>query len=291
MSKQSFIKKAIMTVTTLAMLAGCAPAATTTTAGTTGSGTTAAGTTAASAVKNDWDKIKERGYIIVGLDDTFVPMGFKDEAGKLVGFDIDMAKEAMKRMGIEVRFQSIDWILKETELNSGKIDLIWNGYTISDARKEMVNFSEPYMDGRHVLVVPNNSTIKAAADMAGKTIATQNASTGLDILNNTGVSPTLKGSAPILYDSFNDAFMDVISGRIDGLVGDEIMVQYVLKQKNIIDQYRVIEIPGDVYQNGIGVRKTDTELLKKLDETINSMKEDGTAAKISETWFGTNIVK
>lgn len=268
--KKGFIKKAAILIMAMAAMAGC-------------SGNT--------AQKNDFEKLKEKGYITVGLDDTFVPMGFKNEKGELVGFDIDMAKEAARRMGIEVKFQSIDWILKETELNSGKIDMIWNGYTISEERKKMVNFSEPYMDGRHILIVPKDSSVMKFEDIEGKSIATQNASTGLDILNNKGIASKLKGGEPVLYDSFNDAFMDLTSGRIEGLVGDEIMVMYVLKQKNAVDQYKVIPIEGENYENGVGVRKSDTELLKKLNEALNAMKKDGTAAKISNEWFGTNIVK
>lgn len=283
MRKTSILKSMAIGLMAMTIMAGCSqPAATT---------TGASGATTAAGSSTDWAKIKERGYIIIGLDDTFVPMGFKDESGNLIGFDIDMAKEATKRMGIEPRFQSIDWILKETELNSGKIDLIWNGYTISDERKEKVNFTDSYMEARQVLVVPVDSPIKDAAGMAGKTIATQNASTGVDILNTTGIGKTLKGGEPILYDSFNDAFMDMMSKRIEGLVGDEIMIQYVLTQKKILDQYKIIEISTDKYENGVGVRKSDPELLKVLNETINAMKADGTAAKLSETWFGTNIVK
>ena len=81
-----------------------------------------------SKLENSNDKyseIKGKGVVVVGLDDTFAPMGFKDEKGETVGFDVDLAKEVFKRTGLEVKFQPIDWSMKETELNSGNIDVIW----------------------------------------------------------------------------------------------------------------------------------------------------------------------
>src|SRR5690554_4241334 len=104
-----------------------------------------------------WAELEDRGSIIVGLDDTFVPMGFRDNNGNLVGFDVDMAKEAISRMGMEVEFQPIDWNLKEQELDSGNIDLIWNGYSITNERKEKVNFTKPYLDNLQIIVSLSDS--------------------------------------------------------------------------------------------------------------------------------------
>jgi len=87
-----------------------------------------------------WAEIEERGYFIVGLDDTFAPMGFRDNDGNLVGFDVDLAKAVSEKLGVEVRFQPIDWDAKVLELNSGNIDMIWNGLTITDSRKEEMSF-------------------------------------------------------------------------------------------------------------------------------------------------------
>ena len=95
-----------------------------------------------------YDQIVERGYIIMGLDDTFAPMGFRDEKNEIVGFDVDLAKEVFARLDLEVKFQPIDWTMKETELNSGNIDLIWNGYTITEERKQKVSFTKPYLKNR-----------------------------------------------------------------------------------------------------------------------------------------------
>lgn len=115
-----------------------------------------------------WSKIEERGSIIVGLDDTFVPMGFKDNSGNLTGFDVELAKEAGQRMGLKVEFQPVDWNLKEQELDSGNIDLIWNGYSISEERLKKVSFTEPYLDNRQVIVVSSSSDVNEKEDLKGR---------------------------------------------------------------------------------------------------------------------------
>ena len=79
--------------------------------------------------------------IVVGLDDNFPPMGFRDEKNELVGFDIDLAKEAAKRLGASVTFKPIDWNAKEAELNGKRIDVLWNGLTITEERKANILFT------------------------------------------------------------------------------------------------------------------------------------------------------
>jgi polar amino acid transport system substrate-binding protein len=117
-----------------------------------------------------WDDIKEKNELVIGIDDTFVPMGFRDEKDNIVGFDIDLAKEVTKELGIKAKFQPIDWTLKETELDNGTIDVIWNGYTVTDARKEKVDFTMNYLSNEQVLVSLSDSGIKTFKDMKDKVI-------------------------------------------------------------------------------------------------------------------------
>lgn len=94
---------------------------------------------------DSWEKIEKAGKVTIGLDDTFVPMGFRDDNGDITGFDVDLAKAVFKEYDIDVKFQPIDWSMKETELQNGTIDLIWNGYSVTDARKKKVLFTDTYM--------------------------------------------------------------------------------------------------------------------------------------------------
>ena len=237
-----------------------------------------------------WAELEDRGSIIVGLDDTFVPMGFRDNNGNLVGFDVDMAKEAISRMGMEVEFQPIDWNLKEQELDSGNIDLIWNGYSITNERKEKVNFTKPYLDNLQIIVSLSDSDIETIDDLEGKIVCTQNSSSALEAIEKSGAKETFKDGEVILFDTYNEAFLDLEAGRVDVVVADEVLAKYYITEKGE-ENYKIIEGDFGDEEYGVGVRKGDKTLLDKLNQALDEMREDGTAAEISEKWFGENIVK
>lgn len=228
--------------------------------------------------------------LVLGFDETFVPMGFKDKSGEYVGFDIDLAKEAAKRMGVTIEFKPIAWEFKETELNSGKIDMIWNGYTMTDERKAKVNFTDAYLDNRQIIVTLADSKIKTKGDLAGKVVATQEASSGLEAIEKSGIMPTFKNKKAVLLPEYNDAFMDLEAGRVDAVVGDEVMAGYYINKKGA-SKYAVLKEDLGHEEYGVGVRKEDTLLLQKLNEALNSMKSDGTAAEISKKWFEFDLIK
>lgn len=238
--------------------------------------------------KDQWDTIQQRGYLIVGLDDTFAPMGFRDENNELVGFDVDMAKALTKQLGLELRLQPIDWSMKETELNNKSIDVIWNGYTITEERKKKVNFSTPYMSNRQVIVVMKNSLIKSKTDLIDKTIAVQRQSSALDaLLADAQLASQFKGGAPVEFDTNLEVFMDLESGRVDAIVVDEVLADYVIKQRGP-ENYRYLEEDFGSEEYGIGVRKTDERLLQEINQMLENMKTDGSYDAIVARWFGTS---
>ncbi|OGO78411.1 MAG: amino acid ABC transporter substrate-binding protein [Clostridiales bacterium GWB2_37_7] len=254
--------------------------------------TGAAGSQATDNTKSTgFEKLQEIGYVTVGFDDTFVPMGFKNENGEIVGFDIDLAKEVFKRIGIEVKFQPIDWSMKETELNTGNIDLIWNGYTITDERKEKVAFTKPYLENRQIIITLADSDINSKANLKGKTVAAQNGSSSLDAINSEPeLAATFKDGAPVLFDTNNEALMDLEAKRTDAVVADEILARYYIAERGQ-EKYKVLDQDFGKEEYGIGIRKEDTELLEKVNKALDEMRSDGTFAKISEQWFGANIEK
>jgi len=230
----------------------------------------------------------ETKKIIMGLDDTFAPMGFRDSSGQIVGFDVDLANEMAARNGWELEFQPIDWSMKETELNAGNIDLIWNGYTITDARKEMVNFSNPYLANAQVVVVLNDSSITTLEDLEGKSVATQAESSSLDAARaEAGFIESLKDGKIIEYATFNDVFNDLESKRTEAIIVDEVMARYYMNNKGE-ENYRVLEDNLGPEEFGIGVRKTDEDLLKEINDTLEAMKSDGKYDEIYEKWFSKN---
>ncbi|MBR5251512.1 MAG: amino acid ABC transporter substrate-binding protein [Oscillospiraceae bacterium] len=226
----------------------------------------------------------ENKQVIIGVDDTFAPMGFRDEQGNLVGFDIDLANELLGRMGYTAEFQVIDWSMKEAELENGNIDLIWNGYTITDKRKEKVNFTQSYLSNRQIIIVLADSEIKTKSQLADKTVAVQKESSAYDAVMADDIAAKLAGGEPVQFDTNTDAFMDLEAGRSDAMVADEVFARYYIKLRGE-EKYKVL---GDDFGNeeyGIGVRKSDTELLKEIDDTLGKMMADGSFDRLKSEWF------
>ena len=241
------------------------------------------------AADQSWEKIKSQGYFTVGLDDAFPPMGFREEGtNKIVGFDIDLAREAAKRMGVEVKFQPVVWDTAFETLNIGDIDAIWNGCTITPERQAQAAFTKPYIGDRQIIVVQKGSAIKTKKDLAGKTIGLQAGSSAKDAVQKD--EATFKSFGKLLEFSTNDeALLDLKAGRLDAVVVDEVVGRYYIAKKP--DTYVVLAEHFGEEDFGVAVRKEDQAFLAKLNEAIDEMKADGTAARISKQWFGEDIIK
>ena len=219
--------------------------------------------------------------IVVGLDDNFPPMGFRDEKGELVGYDLDLAREAGKRMGVEMEFKPIDWSAKEAELNGKRVDLLWNGMTITEERKKNVNFTKPYMQNQQIVIVTEKSPIQAKAELAGKVVGVQDGSTAVEAVQK---DPLAKDITEL--KKFGDnvaALMDLTTGRLDAVVVDEVVGRYYTSKKP--GEYRVLADNFGSEDYGVAVRKDDAELLTKLDQTLDAMVADGSAKTIYDKWF------
>ncbi|WP_034550675.1 amino acid ABC transporter substrate-binding protein [Carnobacterium funditum] len=239
-----------------------------------------------STEEDSYDSILENGTIVMGLDDTFAPMGYRDSNDEIVGFDIDLANEVGERMGVEFKFQTIDWALKETELNAGNIDVIWNGYTITEERKEKVLFSSPYLNNSQLIIVLEDSPINSKADLKDKTVAAQQSSSAVDAVmaDDSDIIKTFNNGEIVQYPSNNDVFNDLASGRSDAIVVDETMGRYYMQQNKDMD-YRVLDDNFGNEEYAVGLRKSDVKLKQAIDENLADLKKDGTYDKIYDKWF------
>jgi len=228
---------------------------------------------------------------IVGLDDSFAPMGFRDEKGEIVGFDVDLAKALGKKLGKEITFQPINWDMKETELTSGNIDFIWNGYTITDERKEKVSFSTPYLNNKQVIVTLADSPVKTKADLAGKKVGAQSESSAVSAMEkDSAIYKSFDGSKAITFEDNNQALMDLEAGRLDAVVADEILLRYYMTLKGA-EKYAVLDENFGEEEYGVGIRKDDTKMVEAFNKAYAEMKADGTLKTISEQWFSADITK
>lgn len=229
--------------------------------------------------------------IVIGIDDDFPPLSFYDEDGKLVGFDVDLAKETAKRMGVKVEFKPINWNEKEEELNSGRIDLIWNGLDITEERKEHVIFSKPYMDDRQILLVKRDSELEfySEDDLEDKIVGTQVGSTSDEYINK---NKTLKDSIREYktFSKFSEMIAALKADEIDVVICDELVARY--ETKTYPNQLKIIDVKmGAIAETGIGFRKDNVELRDRVQKAFDEVIDNGTAKEISLKWFNADLIK
>ena len=240
---------------------------------------------------DNWDKYQQQKSITVGFDNTFVPMGFEEKNGNYAGFDIELAQYVSKKLGITVHFQPIDWDMKETELQNGTIDAIWNGYSATDERREKVAFTIPYMQNTQILVVKKTSGIHSVEDMTGKVLGAQNGSSGMldfeehpEVLKNR-----VKDGDADQYQSVNEAIIDLKNDRIDALLIDRVYADYYLTTEGIADEYDTIPSGFESESFVVGVRPADKKLLEALNQAFKELYQEGIFQQISQKWFGEDV--
>ena len=241
--------------------------------------------------QDNWEKYQQQNSITVGFDNTFVPMGYEEKNGQYAGFDIDLAKLVSEQLGIQVHFQPIDWDMKETELQNGTIDAIWNGYSATDERREKVAFTIPYMQNTQVIVSKKSSNIRTVEDMKDKVLGAQTGSSGYldfeaqpELLKNH-----VKNHDADQYQSFNEALIDLKNDRIDALLIDRVYANYYLTSEGIIDDYEIFPAGFESESFAVGVRKSDKTLQEQLNQAFVTLYQEGKFQEISQKWFGENI--
>ena len=241
--------------------------------------------------KDNWNDFENQKTIVIGFDNTFVPMGFQDKSGKNVGFDIDLANEVFKKYNIKVQWQAINWDLKETELMNGNIDLIWNGYSKTTEREKTVLFSNEYMVNEQVIVTKKSKNIVNKDQLKDKVLGAQNGSSGYDSFNSNPeiLKNIVKNNDATQYESFNEALIDLENDRIDALLIDRVYANYYLKQQNKLQDYNIINAGFEGDSFAVGARKADVTLINKVNEAFKELYKEGKFQEISNKWFGEDV--
>ena len=279
--KKRFVSAALAAVMALSMNAcgSSNSAAKTTAADTEAAATQTEETTAEEA------KTTDGGTLIVGFDQDFPPMGFVGDDGEYTGFDLELAQEVAKRLGLEYKAQPIAWDSKDMELESGNIDCIWNGFTMT-GREDDYTWTEPYMANQQVFVVANDSDINSQADLAGKIVEVQADSSAEAALKE---APELTATFKELLTTadYNTAFMDLEQGAVDAIAMDVIVAGYQIQQRNA--DFKILDDSLSEEEYGVGFKKGNTELRDKVQSTLEEMAEDGTLQEVSEKWFSKDV--
>jgi len=229
-------------------------------------------------------KVLDSGQLVIGLDEEYPPMGFRDDSGEIVGFDVDVAKEVCNRLGIQLVTKPIDWGEKENELNSGNIDCIWNGMSVTPERAQAMNLSDPYMKNELIFVVADSSSIESMTDLKGCRIGVQTGSTTLDALAESSLDTEIT----IIEGSNNiELYQMLSSGSLDAILVDSIVSYWYISNSD--ETFYVLPESLGEETFAVGFRKEDTALCDRVQELISEMKTDGTLRDISEKWFGSDI--
>ena len=267
MNRREFLA-AFGTIAASAVLAGCGGK----TATITGAPSDAASTPAPSG---DDKSAASTMKLIVGFDAAYPPYGYVGDDGSYTGFDLELAQEVGKRVGWEVQLEPIDWDAKDTLMNSGAINCIWNGFTI-EGRENDYTFSEPYMLNAQVVVVKKGSGISDLAGLAGKAVITQTDSAAYDVLAGedaaqADVAATFASLETI--GDYNTAFMQLETGAVDAVACDLSIAAYQLAAKP--DAYEQLSEQLSSEHYAVGFKKGDEASATQVTETLKAMDKDG----------------
>lgn len=228
----------------------------------------------------------DKDTLVLGFDDTFVPMGFKGDDGKYTGFDIELAEEISKKIGKKIEYQPIDWTMKESELKNGNIDFIWNGFSITDERKKELDFTKPYLKNKQIIITLKDSKIKTKEDLNGKVVAAQDQSSAVDAIGD--YKDNFKEL--VTFSTNDEALRDLEAGRCDAVVADEVLSKYYINLKGA-DNYKVLDDNFGEEEYAVGVRKGDKELVDAWNKAYDELVSDGIASELSKKWFGDDIIE
>lgn len=203
----------------------------------------------------------------------YSPMNYYDEDGELIGFDTEFAQKACEELGYTPKFQVINWDNKIFELQSGQIDLIWNGMTVTDELKEQIAVSDPYLENKQVVVVKsqNAANYSTVADILNaSSIAVESGSAGESVCAEAGYTSLNKMEAQ------SDCLLEVKAGRSDAAVIDLTMAKAMTGDGTDFSGLTYVDVGFEGEEYGIGARKEDGDLLSKLNGLIAKYKTDGT---------------
>lgn len=227
------------------------------------------------------------GKLVIGIDDTFAPMGYRDEAGKLVGFDIDLAKAVCELLDVTPEFKTIDWAAKELALESGTVDCIWNGLSVTPQRKSAMSLSQPYLNNKIIIMGKEGLSVSNVAELASYRVGVQAGSAALDAIRVNEAYASIS-SQITEYPTYDEAILDLQAGRLDFIVIDEVYGNYKNQQLEQPLTISPVHFGDDFY--AIGFRKQDVALTQAVNHALKLTIEQGLAAEISIEWFGENLI-
>ncbi len=230
--------------------------------------------------------IIEKGSLVIGIDENFSPMTYKDEQGNYIGFDIDLATAVCATLGVTPEFKAINWEQKENALNSGEIDCIWSGLSITNNRQQDLGLTGAYLRNILMIVTTLETSVNSETDLIGLRVGVQKGSSALEFIQSMSIYSSLQEDL-IYYDNYDLAFADLQENKLDCIIVDEVYYVNKIKNSEIVFGTSPMDFGDDYY--AVGTRKADIELNKQIDEALSQLKASGAVSEISLKWFGSDF--
>ena len=246
----------------------------------------------ASARADTLDDIKKKGEMVVGMEAAYVPYEFFKD-GKIIGYDCDIAQKIADKIGVKVSFIDTDWAGIIPALYAHKFDVIMSGMTMTAERAQKISFSQPYGDASVIILLRTNETgIKTADDLSGKTIGTQLGSAPAVVAKKFEDKLKAAGKPGFadmkLYEHFPEAYLDLTNHRTDAVLNSVSTLNVLMKEQP--GKYKTISGVMDIKAYyGLAFRKDDERLTKLANDVLTEMKTSGELAKLQTKWFGTTM--
>jgi len=236
---------------------------------------------------NDKDllaKVKDEGKLLIGTEGTYAPFTFHDESGNLTGFDVEISREVAKRLGVEPEFKETQWDAIFAGLDAKRFDMIANQVGIRPDRQEKYSFSDPYISSSAVLIThKDNEKVKTFEDIKGLNAAQS-------LTSNYGELAKKHGANLVSVEGFTQSVELLASKRVDVTINDRISFLDYTKQRPDAP-IKVAATSEDASASGLMFRKDSDTLVAEVNKALKEMIADGTYAKISEKWFGEDVLK
>lgn len=236
---------------------------------------------------DDLERIKSSGVFRIGTEGTYAPFTYHDDAGKLTGFDVEIGTAIAKRLHVKPQFIESQWDGLIAGLDLNRYDAVINVVSITDARKAKYDYSDPYITSHPALIVSStNTTIKSFDDLKGKKSANS-------LGSHFGTVATAYGAQVIPVQGFNEALDLLISGRVDATVNDSLSFFYFMKRRPDA-RVKIVAFdnaPGSDDESAVLIRKGSPKLRASINAALAMMMKDGTYEKISQKYFGKDVLR
>lgn len=264
-------------------LAGCGTNNTSSTSNTT-TGNTSSGAASTQTSGQTLAQVKKSGELKIGTEGTYAPFTYHNSQNQLTGFDVELAQQVAKQLGVKADFVETPWDGMFAGLDDKRFNMIANEVGITTTRQKTYLFSSPYIQSESVVIVKSSDNkIHSLKDLKG-------VSDAQSLTSNYTAEAKANGAKITPVQGFNEAIQLVKSGRVEATVNDKLSFLQMMKANPNMG-LKIAATATDTTPSGFMFRQDEPDLQKAVNTALQTLIQNGTYAKISDKYFGTNVLK